>query len=101
MHRALIFFLPVIAWTATVTLDKSAFQPGPITMESTPESVIVHWPDATARDWRAEFSLNPDQPLITSIGLKGAPVIERAQPIYQCATGKRRGGWDAFFDFPP
>ncbi len=28
-------------------------------------------------------------------------MIERARPYYQLTTGKRRGGWDAFFDFPP
>jgi len=28
-------------------------------------------------------------------------VIDRARPFYQCTTGKRRGGWDQFFDLPP
>jgi hypothetical protein len=27
-------------------------------------------------------------------------IIERARPVYSGSTGKRRGGWDAFFDFP-
>ncbi|HEY3453810.1 MAG TPA: hypothetical protein VGK64_04350 [Bryobacteraceae bacterium] len=31
----------------------------------------------------------------------GNPVIEKTNPVYRCSTGKRRGGWDAFFDFPP
>ncbi len=27
--------------------------------------------------------------------------MEHVQPFYRAETGKRRGGWDAFFDFPP
>src|SRR5205823_1008144 len=53
------------------------------------------------RPWSAEFSLDPKAPLIRSIQVNGAAVIENARPFYQCTTGKRRGGWDEFFDLPP
>src|SRR5260370_41391758 len=54
----------------------------------------------TAMPWTAEFSLDPKAPLLTAIAMNGAPVITRAQPFLQCTTGKRRGGWDQFFDLP-
>src|SRR4029450_7224697 len=63
-------------------------------------TVTVAWPDETARIWRATFSLDPEQPLITSIGLEGEPAARSARPFYQGETGKRRGGWNAFFDDP-
>jgi hypothetical protein len=27
--------------------------------------------------------------------------VQLARPYYRCTTGRRTGGWDAFFDFPP
>src|SRR5713226_7012118 len=82
-------------------IDLSAVRPGPVTVTSTPSSATVRWTDEANRPWTAEFSLDPKAPLITAISVSGSPVIERARPFYQCTTGKRRGGWDAFFDFPP
>lgn len=99
--RHLVFLFPMTCWATTVPLDLSAVRPGPVKIERGVDSVIVRWPDESARTWRAEFSLDPAKPLITSVGLEAKPVIERSQPLYWCATGKRRGGWDAFFDFPP
>src|SRR5229473_301971 len=82
-------------------IDLSAVRPGPVTVTSTPGSATVRWTDEANRPWTAEFSLDPKAPLITAIAVNGAAVIERARPFYQCTTGKRRGGWDAFFDLPP
>jgi len=62
--------------------------------------VTVNWPDETGRVWRATFSLNPAEPLIASIGPDGEAVVRSARPFYQGETGKRRGGWYAFFDDP-
>jgi hypothetical protein len=59
------------------------------------------WSDGESQEWRADFSLDPARPLITSISTGGRKIIERARPIYDCSVGKRRGGWDQFFDFPP
>jgi hypothetical protein len=61
----------------------------------------VRWKDEVDAPWRAEFSLDPKAPLLTAIDLNGAPVITHARPFFQCTTGKRRGGWDRFFDLPP
>ena len=99
-------WIPAILFTAagfaaTVPFDGSAVHPGPVTVESANAAVTARWNDAARRNWTATFSLDPSQPLITSIAVNGTPVVERARPIYRCHTGKRRGGWDAFFDFPP
>ncbi len=51
--------------------------------------------------WQAVFSLDSRRPLISQISTGGKAVIEAARPFYRLQTGKRRGGWDAFFDFPP
>jgi len=99
--RLAIFLLPSLCWTATVPVDLSGVRPGPVGVESAHGSLIVTWLDENARLWQAEFSLDPAQPLITSIGPGGKAIVERARPLYWCSTGVRRGGWDQFFDFPP
>ena len=84
----------------TVPLDTANLRPGPIAVTSTENTVSVAWPDEMARTWRATFSLDPARPLITSIGTGPAPVVSDARPFYRGETGKRRGGWNAFFDDP-
>jgi hypothetical protein len=46
------------------------------------------------------FSLDPTKPLITAINVDGNTIVEQARPYYRITTGKRKSGWDAFFDFP-
>ena len=58
------------------------------------------WSDETSKAWRATFSLDPSRPLITSIAVGASPVVSDARPFYRGETGKRRGGWNAFFDDP-
>lgn len=89
------------ALPSTVPFDSAAVRPGPVVVKRDSESVTVTWPDESARQWRAEFSLLHARPLITSISVDGKAVIERASPVYRASTGKRRGGWDEFFDHPP
>jgi hypothetical protein len=84
-----------------VPADLSGVQPGPVHVTSTAAAIQVEWPDARSRLWRAVFSLDPARPLITSIGPGDTRLVEQAQPFYRGASGIRRGGWDAFFDFPP
>jgi hypothetical protein len=98
-----ILLLPaftMIAGAATVPADIGAVRPGPVHVAATDAGITVDWPDARSRTWRAVFSLDPARPLITSIDVGDQRLMERAQPVYRCATGIRRGGWDAFFDFP-
>src|SRR5437879_6990568 len=99
--RLAIFLLPTLCCAGTVLVDLYGVRPGPVAVESAGGSLSVTWPDENAHVWRATFSLDPAQPLITSIGLGDKPIVERARPLYWCSTGVRRGGWDQFFDFPP
>ena len=89
------------AAAGAVPVDLTGVRPGPVNVQQTATAVSVTWPDEAGRSWTAEFSLDPKAPLITSIGVGGHHIIERAKPYYQCTTGKRRGGFDQFFDFPP
>ena len=84
-----------------VPADISGVRPGPVGVRTEATSVIVTWPDESAKTWRAEFSLEIAKPLITAISVDGKNIVERANPVYRCSTGKRRGGWDEFFDLPP
>jgi hypothetical protein len=99
--RIALGLLPLACWAAAVPLDVSGVRPGPVALEQPAGAVAVRWSDAGGRGWRAEFSLDPARPLLTSIAVDGKTVVERARPVYRGATGKRRRGWDAFFDFPP
>ena len=100
--RSLLFLIPIISAAATVPVDISDVRPGPITVAMTAESITVRWPDEASRTWSAEFSLNTERPLITSIGMASAAVVRDAYPQYWVNTGKRRGraGFDEFFDYP-
>ena len=86
---------------ASAPLDLSGFRPGAIRVESAAESITVTWPDESSKTWKAVFSLNPDKPLITSLGVGEEAIVSAGRPFYRCETGKRRRGWNAFFDYPP
>ena len=86
---------------AAIPVDTSGVQAGPVRVETTADTLSVTWTDGESKQWRADFSLDPARPLITAVSVGGRSVIERARPLYDVSTGKRRGGWDQFFDFPP
>src|ERR1700683_1366099 len=92
---------PSAFYAATLTVDTSGVRPGPITVSSMADAIEVHWKDERSRSWTARFSITAPTPTIASIAVEGRLVMERVQPFYRAETGKRRGGWDAFFDFPP
>lgn len=89
------------AYAAPITADLSGVKPGPITVVSADQALNVAWSDAANHHWQTVFSLDSTKPLITSISVDGRNIVALAKPYYRCTTGKRRGGWDAFFDFPP
>src|ERR1700733_2004490 len=89
-----LFAAPIIA-------DISAVRPGPISASKSDSSLQIAWNDAANHHWQTSFSLYSSKPLISAITADGKTIVERANPTYRCATGKRTGGWDAFFDFPP
>ena len=90
-----------LAAAQDMILDASGVRPGPVRVQNINGGLQVEWPDERGRTWTAQFSLDPRKPLITSIGVDGKIVLSGGQPFYRAETGKRRGGWDAFFDFPP
>ena len=94
----LLFSVDSIA--QVVPLDVSGVRPGPVVVERSGDTLLVRWPDEASRPWTAEFSLDPAKALITTIRMGDKTIAERARPLYWCETGKRRGGWDAFFDRP-
>ncbi len=95
-----IVLLPLPAFAQGVPVDTTGVRPGAVTVSATADAITVAWPDETSRMWRATFSLDPQQPLITSITAGGAAIVSEARPFYRGETGKRRGGWNAFFDDP-
>ena len=84
-----------------ISADLSAVKPGPVAVTASPGALTASWEDATHQQWTATFALDPKQPLISSIAANGKPVVRRGTPWYRVTTGKRTGGWDAFFDIPP
>ena len=84
-----------------MTLDTTGVQPGLVRVRGINGLLEVEWPDDRGRTWTAQFALDPRKPLITSIAVNGKMVLSGGRPFYRAETGKRRGGWDAFFDFPP
>jgi hypothetical protein len=95
---ALVF--PSVAVAQGVPVDTTGVRPGAVTVAAADNALTVTWPDETSRMWRATFSLDASRPLITSIVASGSPVVSDARPFYTGETGKRRGGWNAFFDDP-
>jgi hypothetical protein len=103
LPRILAFLLllaPGLA-VAAIPLNREGLRPGPISVDAAGETLTVRWPDEQSRTWTAEFSLNPTRPLLTAVRLDDRTLLEQARPLYSGSTGKRRGGWDQFFDFPP
>lgn len=93
--------LPMFVSAAPVPLDLSAVKPGPVSISAEGDTAIVRWKDEGNRSWDATFNLEPSRPLIAAIRVDGNVVVQNAVPLYNCQTGKRRGGFDEFFDFPP
>ena len=84
-----------------VHADLSGVKNGPVGVVQDGEDLLVRWQDHESHSWEARFALESTKPLITSIRTEGRTVVEKAVPWYRISTGKRTGGWDAFFDFPP
>lgn len=102
MSRYLTILITASAlFSAPVTLDTSGVRSGPIAVSTVGDTAVVRWQDAQSKTWEAVFNLEPNRPLIAAIRTGDKNVILNAVPIYSAQTGKRRGGFDEFFDFPP
>ncbi len=106
-HPRILFLLSALLATASlapavsVPVDLEGYSPGAVNVEQKDDSLVVTWPDEAAKTWRAVFSLDPKKPIVTSIGSERETVVRDGRPFYRVETGKRRKGWNAFFDFPP
>ena len=93
--------LATSTFAAVITTDLTGVKKGPISASATGSALNIDWEDAASHKWRASFSLDSSKPLITAITVDGRTIVDRAKPVFRCFTGKRRAGWDAFFDDPP
>jgi hypothetical protein len=84
-----------------IVSNTSGVHQGAIRVAVEEDELTVRWSDKDSRRWITQFSLDAAQPLISMIAVDGKTIVTDATPVYRCTTGKRRGGWDAFFDFPP
>ena len=84
-----------------IVADVSAVRPGPVRVSLSDAALIVEWADGESHAWQTQFALKAGEPLITSITEDNRTIVSRAEPVYRCSTGKRRGGWNVFFGFPP
>ena len=98
---AILFASAAIGAAQSITADISGVRPGPIQVSSDAGALRVRWPDERGRSWTATFSLDIKEPLISTVAVEDRVVITGGRPFYRCETGRRRGGWDNFFDFPP
>src|ERR1700681_3529584 len=105
MNRLATLFLlgcsSALAYGAPITPNVAAVKGAPISVAASAQSLRISWDDSANHRWQTIFSLDSTKPLITAIAVDGRNIVELAKPYYRCSTGKRRGGWDAFFDFPP
>ena len=72
-----------------------------IVVASDDASVTVNWKDEAQREWAAVFRRDPAKAPIAAVRVNGRDVLRDARPFYRAETGKRRKGWNAFFDYPP
>ncbi|MCB1018949.1 MAG: hypothetical protein KDC27_03420, partial [Acidobacteria bacterium] len=101
MLRLLATLLLVSSAFAAVPVDLRDYREGPVQAAVRGDELQVRWQDESGKDWQAVFPLLPEQPAIRSISTGGKTVVTNARPFYQAETGKRRKGWNAFFDYPP
>ena len=53
-----------------------------VTATQTPDAIRVSWQDERNLPWTAEFSKNPDKPLITAIRQGDKLIVKDARPFY-------------------
>lgn len=85
---------------APITADVTGVRPGPVSVKVDGQRLEVDWSDAAKQHWQAVFALDTKKPLIAEISANGRAIVTGARPYFHVTTGKRAGGWDAFFDAP-
>src|SRR5437899_3082999 len=102
----LVLFPPISFGATPIWVDFSGYdkscgiqvtQDGPL--------LQVVWPGDRDQALRFRFNLGDMSALVRDISISKAstfaPILENVSPQYMSYVGKRRGGWDNFFDTPP
>jgi hypothetical protein len=98
---SLLIFASLRLDAAAVPVDAAGYREGAVSVGVEAETLSVEWRDEANEPWRAVFSLDPEKPLIESVSAGDRRILEGGRPYYNAETGKRRRGWNAFFDLPP
>jgi hypothetical protein len=102
----LILFFGVSYGATPIWVDFSGYDPscGIQVVQEGPLLQVI-WPGERGQVLRIRFNLGDLNLLIRDMSVSRSsafvPVLENVSPQYMCFTGKRRGGWDNFFDTPP
>ncbi|MBM3723960.1 MAG: hypothetical protein FJW40_00845 [Acidobacteria bacterium] len=99
--RSLLWLIATPLLAAVIPADTTGVRPGRVTVRASGELLTVEWRDARSRVRSADFNLDTAKPVIAALKLEGVALAERINPVFNIETGKRRGGWDEFFDYPP
>jgi hypothetical protein len=95
----LVVVIPAIRGQV-LSADLSHVKAGPISVTRTGTKLEVRWQDADAHQWTDSFELSTTEALSQDVSVDGHLVVSHAQPLLECEVGKRRGGWNVFFDAP-
>ncbi len=92
---------------AAVRIDLSAYRVSPDFQVATDgDTLIVNWLGENNVSWRMCLNLADPAKLIAELShtvssaSKRKVILKNAAPAFSVYTGKRRGGWDNFFDSP-
>jgi len=103
----LLILWPRLGSGATpIWVDFSGYDPS-CGIQATQEGPLLQilWPGERGQTLRVRFNLGDLNLLIRDISVSRSstfvPILENVSPQYMSYTGKRRGGWDNFFDHPP
>lgn len=92
---------PLLLWTAAVPVDQSLYRESAVLRAtSANDRLTIDWTGENDQPLRLALNLAVPEQLIAELTVAGRPLLRNAAPAYWIYTGKRRGGWDNFFDTP-
>ncbi|MGH9660892.1 MAG: hypothetical protein ACRD96_20250, partial [Bryobacteraceae bacterium] len=101
MRFAWLFTLFAACLTAAVPVDLSGYrEAADLRVEHSGDILTAHWTGERNGALRLRLNLADAEKLISELSVNGKPLLRDAAPAYFVYTGKRRGGWDNFFDTP-
>ena len=96
-----MMFTPLLLVLSIVPVDFSAYREnGSLAATREGDRLTVAWPGAGGQALRLQLNLADPARLVGELSVAGRALLRDAAPAYSVYTGKRRGGWDNFFDTP-